>query len=167
MVRYGSDTILVSVGDHQFDGFYDSQAVAMDPASDLGKLVEVNIKTGASRHFAVGLRNPQGLAIAPDGRIWETEHGPQGGDEVNLMMEGRNYGWPIVTYGMAFGNPPKNWPANPKAGSHDGYTRPRYAFVPSIWNRQPPCARFPRVSELGGQFTLVFTAGEHALRAKD
>jgi cytochrome c2 len=132
MVRYGSDTILVSVGDHQFDGFYDSQAVAMDPASDLGKLVEVNIKTGASRHFAVGLRNPQGLAIAPDGRIWETEHGPQGGDEVNLMIEGRNYGWPIVTYGMAYGNPPKNWPANPKAGSHDGYTRPRYAFVPLI-----------------------------------
>jgi len=48
------------------------------------------------------------------------------------MIEGRNYGWPIVTYGMAYGNPPRNWPANPKAGSHDGYTRPRYAFVPSI-----------------------------------
>jgi cytochrome c2 len=132
MVRYGNETILVSVGDHQLDGFYSDQAVAMDPAWDLGKLIEVNIRTGASRHFAVGLRNPQGLVIAPDGRIWETEHGPQGGDEVNLMIDGRNYGWPIVTYGMAYGNPPRNWPANPKAGSHDGYTRPRFAFVPSI-----------------------------------
>ena len=132
MVRNGNETILVSVGDHQFDGFYDDQAVSMDPAWDLGKLVEVNIRTGASRHFAVGLRNPQGLVIAPDGRVWETEHGPQGGDEINLMIDGQNYGWPIVTYGMAYGFPPRNWPANPEAGSHDGYTRPRFAFVPSI-----------------------------------
>jgi hypothetical protein len=78
MVRFSDDTILVSVGDFLIDGFYDSQAVSMDPASDLGKLVELNIKTGTSRHFASGLRNPQGLTIAPDGRIWETEHGPQG-----------------------------------------------------------------------------------------
>ena len=132
MVRLRNDTILVSVGDHQFDGFYDSQAVSMDPASDLGKLVEVNIETGVSRHFAIGLRNPQGLTIAPDGRIWQTEHGPQGGDEVNLMIEGQNYGWPIATYGMTYGYPPRNWPFNPKVGGHDGYTRPRLAFVPAI-----------------------------------
>jgi aldose sugar dehydrogenase len=132
MVRSADDTILVSVGDHQFDGFYDSRAMAMDPATDLGKLIELNIKTGGSRHFAIGLRNPQGLTIARDGRIWESEHGPQGGDEINLMIEGRNYGWPIVTYGMAYGSPPKNWPFNPRPGGHDGYTRPRFAFVPSI-----------------------------------
>lgn len=132
MVRSSDDTILVSVGDHQLDGFYDSRAVSMDPKFDLGKLVAINIKTGASRHFAIGLRNPQGLVVAPDGRIWETEHGPQGGDEVNLMQEGRNYGWPIVTYGMTYGYPPKSWPFNPKPGGHEGYTRPRFAFVPSI-----------------------------------
>ena len=132
MVQSGDDTILVSVGDHQFDGFYDSRAVAMDPATDLGKLIELNIKTGVSRHFARGLRNPEGLTIARDGRIWESEHGPQGGDEINLMVEGRNYGWPIVTYGMAYGYPPKNWPFNPRPGGHDGYTRPRFAFVPAI-----------------------------------
>jgi cytochrome c2 len=132
MVRSTDDTILVAVGDHQLDGFYDSRAVAMDPANDLGKLIELNIKTGASRHFAIGLRNPEGLTIARDGRIWESEHGPQGGDEVNLMIEGRNYGWPIVTYGMVYGYPPKNWPSNPRPGGHDGYTRPRFAFVPSI-----------------------------------
>jgi len=132
MVRLNDNAILVSVGDHQFDGFFDNQAVSMDPASDLGKLVELDIRTGASRHFAIGLRNPQGLVIARDGRIWETEHGPQGGDEVNLMIEGQNYGWPVVTYGMTYGHPVKNWPFNPKAGGHDGYARPRFAFVPSI-----------------------------------
>jgi cytochrome c2 len=146
MARLSDDTILVSVGDHNFDGFNDSQAVSMDPKSDLGRLVAVNIKTGASRHYAIGLRNPEGLAIAPDGRIWETEHGPQGGDEINLMQEGRNYGWPIVTYGMTYGYPPRNWPFNPKPGGHEGYTRPRLAFVPSIGIGQlavPDAREFP------------------------
>jgi cytochrome c2 len=132
MVRLADNKILVSVGDHKFDGFYDSQTVSMDPASDLGKLIELDIETGASRHFAMGLRNPQGLTIARDGRIWETEHGPQGGDEVNLMTNGQNYGWPIVTYGTVYGRPPNDWPFNPKPGRHDGYARPRFAFVPSI-----------------------------------
>lgn len=132
MARLNEDTILISVGDFQFDGYNDSQAAAMDPASDLGKLIELNIRTGVSRHFAMGLRNPQGLVIARDGRIWETEHGPQGGDEVNLMIDGQNYGWPKVTYGMNYGWPPKSWPFSPKPGTHDGYTRPRFAFVPSI-----------------------------------
>jgi cytochrome c2 len=132
MVRRTDDTILIAVGDHQMDGFYDSRAVSMDPTNDLGKLIELNIKTGASRHFAIGLRNPLGLTVAHDGRIWETENGPQGGDEVNLMIEGRNYGWPIVTYGMVYGHPPKNWPFNPRPGGHDGYARPRFAFVPSV-----------------------------------
>lgn len=132
IVHYKPDKLLVSVGDHQFDGVHDSRALLQDPSVDLGKLVEVDIKTGGSRHFAAGLRNPQGLTIAPDGRIWETEHGPKGGDEVNLMVDGQHYGWPNVTYGMTYGFPPKNWPFNPKAGRHDGYTRPRFAFVPSI-----------------------------------
>lgn len=132
MVRLTDDTILVAVGDHQMDGFYDSRAVSMDPTNDLGKLIELNIRTGAARHFAIGLRNPLGLTVARDGRIWETENGPQGGDEVNIMVEGRNYGWPIVTYGMVYGYPPKNWPFNPRPGGHDGYTRPRFAFVPSV-----------------------------------
>jgi cytochrome c2 len=104
----------------------------MDPATDLGRIIEINTKTGVSRHFATGMRNPQGLTIAGDGRIWATDHGPQGGDEVNLIVEGQNYGWPIVTYGMAYGFPPKGWPLNPTPGAHDKYTRPRLSFVPSV-----------------------------------
>ena len=49
--------------------------------------------------WATGVRTPYGLAFAPDGRLWEVEHGPMGGDELNLIEPGKNYGWPLVSYG--------------------------------------------------------------------
>ena len=53
--------------------------------------------------YSVGHRSPQGLAIHPEtGAIWENEHGPLGGDEVNIVLPGRNYGWPLVTFGMNY-----------------------------------------------------------------
>lgn len=53
--------------------------------------------------YAIGFRSPQGLAVHPDtGAIWENEHGPLGGDEVNIVLPGRNYGWPLVTYGKDY-----------------------------------------------------------------
>jgi glucose/arabinose dehydrogenase len=53
--------------------------------------------------FSYGHRNLQGLAIHPDtGELWETEHGPQGGDELNLIQAGRNYGWPVITLGREY-----------------------------------------------------------------
>jgi glucose/arabinose dehydrogenase len=53
--------------------------------------------------FTWGNRNPQGLALHPEtGRIWEVEHGPKGGDELNILKAGANYGWPVVTYGTNY-----------------------------------------------------------------
>src|SRR5688572_4386039 len=53
--------------------------------------------------FSYGNRNLQGLAIHPDtGELWETEHGPQGGDELNIIQPGRNYGWPVITFGREY-----------------------------------------------------------------
>jgi len=59
---------------------------------------------GAARTiWTYGNRNPQGLAIHPiTGTIWETEHGPRGGDELNIIYKGHNYGWPIITYGINY-----------------------------------------------------------------
>jgi glucose/arabinose dehydrogenase len=58
--------------------------------------------------FALGIRNAIGLTIHPEtGELWETENGPQGGDEVNIIRAGRNYGWPVVTYGRAYTNDPE------------------------------------------------------------
>lgn len=53
--------------------------------------------------WSLGHRNVQGAALAPDGRLWTIEHGPQGGDEINITAAGKNYGWPIVTHGENYG----------------------------------------------------------------
>ncbi len=53
--------------------------------------------------WSYGHRNPQGATLAPDGTLWMHEHGPQGGDEINLPQAGRNYGWPVVSFGENYG----------------------------------------------------------------
>ena len=53
--------------------------------------------------WSYGHRNPQGASMGPDGKLWMHEHGPQGGDEINLPQPGRNYGWPVITYGENYG----------------------------------------------------------------
>lgn len=63
----------------------------------------VNKKGAISSIFSYGHRNPQGLALHPTtGKIWEHEHGPKGGDEVNIVEAGKNYGWPKITYGVNY-----------------------------------------------------------------
>lgn len=63
----------------------------------------LNVPGALPSVFSYGQRNPQGLAIDPrSGKVWETEHGPMGGDEVNLIVAGRNYGWPTATYGREY-----------------------------------------------------------------
>jgi aldose sugar dehydrogenase len=56
--------------------------------------------------WATGVRTPYGLAFSPAGELWEVEHGPRGGDELNLIEEGKNYGWPLVSYGMNYNGVP-------------------------------------------------------------
>jgi len=56
--------------------------------------------------WSTGHRTPYGLAFAPDGRLWEVEHGPRGGDELNLIEPGKNYGWPLVAYAVNYNQVP-------------------------------------------------------------
>jgi cytochrome c2 len=132
IVQLNATTLLISVGDHQFDGFDDTRRVAMDPNTDLGKIIALDLPSGRSRIYAMGVRNPQGLFVTRSGEVWETEHGPLAGDEVNLIREGGNYGWPLVTYGLNYGFPRRPWPLNSQPGRHDGYVRPALSFAPSI-----------------------------------
>jgi len=78
--------------------------------------------------WSYGHRNGQGAALAPDGRLWMTEHGPQGGDEINVPQAGRNYGWPVITYGENYGGG--------KIGdgitAKEGMEQPLHYWVPSI-----------------------------------
>ena len=59
-----------------------------------------------SETWSSGHRTPYGLAFAPDGRLWELEHGPRGGDELNLIEPGKNYGWPLVSYSVNYDGVP-------------------------------------------------------------
>ena len=78
--------------------------------------------------WSYGHRNPQGAALAPDGALWIHEHGPQGGDEINLPQAGRNYGWPVITFGENYGGG--------KIGegltAAPGMEQPLHYWVPSI-----------------------------------
>ena len=78
--------------------------------------------------WSYGHRNPQGLAIHPSTRqLWEAEHGPRGGDEVNIILRGHNYGWPVITYG-------KNYSGTiiSKLTHYEGMDQPVFHWTPSI-----------------------------------
>ena len=77
--------------------------------------------------WATGFRTPYGLAFSPNGELWEIEHGPRGGDELNLIERGKNYGWPLVSYGQNYNGVP--------IASHDTrpeFTKPVLYWVPVI-----------------------------------
>jgi glucose/arabinose dehydrogenase len=78
--------------------------------------------------WSYGHRNPQGLVFSPAGSLWEHEHGPQGGDEINLVQAGRNYGWPVITYGENYGGGKMGAGITAQAGME----QPVHYWVPSI-----------------------------------
>ena len=78
--------------------------------------------------WSIGHRNPQGLTTGPDGRLWEIEHGPQGGDEINRPEASKNYGWPVITYGENYGGGPIGEGITAKAGLE----QPLHHWTPSI-----------------------------------
>ncbi len=77
--------------------------------------------------WASGVRTPYGLAFSPTGELWEVEHGPQGGDELNLIEKGKNYGWPLVSYGKNYNNVPI-----PNPDSRLDLAKPVLYWVPVI-----------------------------------
>jgi aldose sugar dehydrogenase len=87
--------------------------------------------------FAHGLRDPEGAAINPStGELWVTDHGPQGGDEINIIRGGRDYGWPDISYGRQYdarrNDGRKNVPVGNGRTAMEGVEQPVYFWVPSI-----------------------------------
>jgi len=111
MAFLSDGTFLLTIG----EGF-EYREKAQDLSVDLGKIVHLNDdgtvppgnpfagRPGARPEiWTLGHRNEQGLYVeAATGRVWETEHGPRGGDEINIIEPGKNYGWPVITYGMDY-----------------------------------------------------------------
>jgi glucose/arabinose dehydrogenase len=107
----------------------------------LGKVVRINKdgsvppdnpfvgKAGALPEiWSYGHRNSQGATLGPDGRLWTHEHGPQGGDEINRPEAGKNYGWPVITYGENYGGGPIGEGLTAKPGME----QPLHYWTPSI-----------------------------------
>lgn len=111
IVDAGDGTLIMGVGDR-----YQLMQEAQNKANEIGKTIRVNKdgsipadnpwvnEAGASDAvYSYGHRNIQGATLDSQGRLWMTEHGPQGGDELNLIKPGVNYGWPVITYGVNYG----------------------------------------------------------------
>jgi aldose sugar dehydrogenase len=124
------NTLLLTVGDHGFYGLESLQLFAQDPNASYGKTIRIDVNARKGEIFTTGHRNPQGLYISPDKHIWLSEHGSQGGDEINLLSQGTNYGWPFVTYGTEYGM--MVWPISQQQNRHEGYAQPVFAYTPSI-----------------------------------
>ena len=89
----------------------------------------VNAKGALPEIWSYGHRNPQGLAINPaTGELWEHEHGPKGGDEINVIRPALNYGWPVICYGIDYDDRPIGDGITEK----EGMEQPLYYYVPSI-----------------------------------
>jgi len=88
----------------------------------------VKVKDAQTSIYTYGNRNPQGLTIHPvTGEIWENEHGPRGGDEINIIKPGNNYGWPVATYGINY-----NGKIISNISEKEGITAPIHYWIPSI-----------------------------------
>ena len=111
--------------------------------------------------WSFGHRNPQGATLAPDGTLWMHEHGPQGGDEINLPQSGRNYGWPVITYGEQYGGGKVGEGLSAKAGME----QPLHYWVPSI---APSGMAFVTSERYGkawqGNLLVGALAGRHVAR---
>lgn len=130
MALLDPQTLLLTVGDFGFDGLASVEAQPQDPTTSYGKTIAIGIADGSASVFTLGHRNPEGLFIDQSGIIWSTEHGPQGGDELNRLVRGANYGWPYATDGTDYGS--FAWPLNKPQDDQRGYQAPVFAWVPSI-----------------------------------
>ena len=131
-----SDKLLFSVGDFRSNKSKNIP-LAGDDRSIFGKILLIDLENQEYRVFSKGHRNPQGLYYDKKNKIiLSTEHGPYGGDEINLISAGKNYGWPISSYG-------ENYPDNnkdrvkdnfefKKSHSDFGYEEPIFAFTKSL-----------------------------------
>lgn len=143
MAFHPDGTLFVTVGDRQAPPSGDLEAhPAQNPSNHHGTTNRINEDGGVPSGnpflnnpdiepeiWAYGHRNAQGLAIDMEtGAVWQTEHGPQGGDELNLVAAGENYGWPVVGYGVNY----RSGLAIHKGTMDENMADPSHVWVPSI-----------------------------------
>jgi len=116
-------SVYVTIGDLGF-----SEINNRNKRGDLGSIFKLSAKS--ADRISQGHRNPQGIVLFNKKTLIAAEHGPRGGDEVNVIQEGGDYGWPFVSYGQPYGS--GDYVRPDKTGNHDGYIEPIEYWVPSI-----------------------------------
>lgn len=163
--------LFVSTGEHSAD---DIRMKAQDLTTGIGKVLHITREgkpvpggpfagkaNALPEIYAYGFRNPEGMAMNPwTGQLWEAEFGPKGGDEINVIRPGRNYGWPVITYGIEY--------SGKKVGDgiqqKEGMTQPIYYWNPSI----SPCGIMfytgNMIPEWKGNLFVGALSGSHIIR---
>lgn len=166
-IAFGADGALyISSGERQkFDP-------AQDPSANLGKIIRMKDDGSAAEQISLGHRNPLGIAFDAGNRLWEIEMGPMGGDEVNLIKRGANYGWPRASNGSHYGGRDI-----PDHSTGDGFEAPKVWWTPSISPGSLMIysgALFPKwkgdafIGALGGEALIrVDLSGENANKADE
>jgi len=143
-------------------------------ASGLGKVIRLT-KTGQPAAgnptfgqagalpelYSIGHRNPQGLAIHPvTGEVWQSEHGPRGGDELNRLRAGANYGWPTITYGIEY----SGQPIGNSMQQSSGLEQPVYYWDPVVSPSGMTFYAGNRIAEWQNNLFLGALSGQHIVR---
>ena len=150
MAQASDGNLFVTLGDH-----FSAAEMAQTLDNHIGKIVRIRPdgsvppdnpfvgKAGALPEiWAYGLRNAEGLAFNPaDGKLWEQEHGPQGGDEINIVERGKNYGWPKVSFGINYDGTPVGTGKSALPG-----------MQPPVWHWTPSIAPSGMAFYTGGLF---------------
>jgi glucose/arabinose dehydrogenase len=141
MVQAPDGNLFVTLGDHAANSIQARPAQTLD--NHIGKIIRIRpdgsvppdnrfVKTPGAlpEIWAYGIRNAEGLSFNPaDGKLWEQEHGPKGGDEINIIQKGGNYGWPVVSFGVNYDGSPVG----------DGKQHAN-GMIDSIWHWTPSIA---------------------------
>jgi cytochrome c2 len=141
MAYRGKDKLYVAFGDHCTY----NPPVSQDPNTTFGKIGVIDLANNKWREISRGHRNAEGLTFAKSGQLISTENGPRGGDDLNIIADGSNYGWPKVSLGTAYESYDPDSTCEGWSGSTtytgssplvgritDDYTAPVFAWLPSI-----------------------------------
>lgn len=163
--------LLVSTGDKSNPA---TRPLAQSVSAALGKIVRITTNglpapgnptfsgSGALPElYSIGHRNPQGMALHPvSGDLWQSEHGPRGGDEINRVQPGLNYGWPTITYGIEYGGQT----IGTGIQQQNGLEQPVYYWDPVISPSGMTFYRGNRVPEWENNLFIGALSGQHIAR---
>ncbi len=163
--------LIVSTGERSV---LETRPLAQSVSAALGKVIRItkdgqpasgnpnfNQAGALPELYSIGHRNPQGLALHPDtGEIWLSEHGPRGGDEINRLKAGSNYGWPVITYGIEYGGQKIGEGIQKK----EGMEQPVYYWDPVVSPSGMTFYKGNRVPEWENNLFIGALSGQHIIR---